>query len=88
MQAMARLDNPLSPTLILEDFKERYYQVYGRRATVDYLGRDWYRVNNESIHRVTLLNESERLRDLLRAKSAPKPPAPLLVRFIDRLRRL
>lgn len=88
MHAMARLDSTFTPTLILDDFKERYYQVYGRRAAVDYVGRDWYRVNDESVHKVTLLHESERLRDLLRAKAAPKPPAPLLVRFIERLRRL
>lgn len=54
----------LTPRHIVEAFQRAYSQVYGREAQVVHMFAEWYTVNGETVHRMTLFSETARLRDL------------------------
>lgn len=53
----------LTPRHIVDAFQRAYYQVYGREAQVVHMFAEWYTVNGETVHRMTLFSETARLRD-------------------------
>jgi len=59
----------LTPQQIVQDYSHIFGRVYGREPSVLHLGGPWYEVNGETVHRLALLTEIERLRML-----APPPP--------------
>ncbi|MEZ4671917.1 MAG: hypothetical protein R3E39_28770 [Anaerolineae bacterium] len=54
----------LTPHSIIDAFQRAYRQVYGRDAQVVHMFAEWYQVNGETVHRVTLFGEISRLRGL------------------------
>jgi hypothetical protein len=54
----------LTPKSIVDAFQRAYHQVYGRDAQVVHMFAEWYQVNGETVHRLTLFGEISRLRGL------------------------
>lgn len=53
----------LTPRHIVDAFQRAYMQVYGREAQVVHMFAEWYTVNGETVHRMTLFSETVRLHD-------------------------
>ena len=82
-------DPTITPDLIVSSYESAYRKVYGRMPRVRHVGGQWYYVGGETVHRVTLLTEIIRLRDLAREQSPYAPPSRSMVqRLISRLRNL
>ena len=60
----------LTPKHIVDAFRHAYRDVYGRDAQVVHMFAEWYTVNGETVHRMTLFSEISRLRDLSRQQQA------------------
>jgi len=60
----------LTPKHIVDAFQSAYRKVYGRDAQVVHMFAEWYTVNGETVHRVTLFRETARLNDLAREQQA------------------
>ena len=60
----------LTPKHIVDAFQSAYRKVYGRDAQVVHMFAEWYTVNSETVHRVTLFRETVRLNDLAREQMA------------------
>lgn len=83
----------LTPQHIVDAFQRAYRQVYGREAQVVHMFAEWYTVNGETVHRMTLFSEISRLNELAREQAAQRRPAPqrgpdrsMVQRLIARLR--
>ncbi len=75
---------------IIEAFQRAYKQVYGRDAQVVHMFAEWYTINGETVHRITLFSEIARLTELARVQAAQRKPTPdrsMVQRLIARLRR-
>ncbi len=59
----------LTPKHIVDAFQRAYKQVYGREAQVVHMFAEWYTVNGETVHRVTLFSETVRLNDLAKQQA-------------------
>jgi hypothetical protein len=82
-------DPTLTPNLIVDSYERAFRRVYGREPRVRHIGGQWYYINSETVHRVTLLAEIMRLRELAREQSPYEPPTRSMVqRLIARLRGL
>ncbi len=80
----------LTPRHIIDGFQAAYRKVYGRDAQVVHMFAEWYTVNGETVHRMTLFSEVARLNQLARDQAAQRKPAPdrsMVQRLIARLRR-
>lgn len=55
---------------IIDSFQRAYKQVYGREAQVVHMFAEWYTINGETVHRITLFNEIKRLNELVREQQA------------------
>ncbi len=60
----------LTPQFIVDSFQNAYRQVYGRDAQVVHMFAEWYTVNGETVHRMTLFSETSRLRELAKQQQA------------------
>ena len=60
----------LTPKHIVDAFKSAYRKVYGREAQVVHMFAEWYTVNGETVHRVTLFSETARLSDFAKQQQA------------------
>ncbi len=60
----------LTPKHIVDAFQHAYRDVYGRDAQVVHMFAEWYTVNGETVHRVTLFSETARLCDLAKEQQA------------------
>jgi len=81
----------LTPKHIVDAFQRAYQKVYGREAQVVHMFAEWYTVNGETVHRMTLFSEISRLNELARVQAAqPRPDnnnRTMVQRLIARLRR-
>src|SRR5260221_3751114 len=59
----------LTPKHIVDAFQRAYRQVYGREAQVVHMFAEWYTVNGETVHRMTLFSEIARLNDLAKQQA-------------------
>lgn len=59
-------DPTLTPQLIIEAYTRAFGQVNRRQPNVHHLGGQWYYVNGETVHRLALMAETARLRDLVK----------------------
>lgn len=73
---------------ILEDYARTFKLVHGQYPRVGYLSNQWFRVNGETVHRLTLMNEIERLRHLAQRKHIHSTDKGLVNRLISKLRGL
>lgn len=83
----------LTPKSIVDTFQRAYRQVYGRDAQVVHMFAEWYQVNGETVHRVTLFGEISRLRGLAQyqqqqqqRQKAASADKSVIQRLIARLR--
>jgi hypothetical protein len=54
--------------------------------TVRHLGGQWYYVNGETLHRVALMTETKRLRDLVKSQRQASAERNVITRLIAKLR--
>lgn len=86
----AYTDPTLTPHSIVESYGRAYQKVYGRLPRVRHVSGQWYCVGDETVHRLTLLTEIERLREEARQLNpfASSPNQSMIKRLIARLRTL
>jgi hypothetical protein len=87
-QVMMSPDDPtLTPELIIHGYVRAYRKVYGREPRIRHIGGQWYYVGGETVHRVSLLNETLRLHQLApQQTSYATPNRGMIQRLIARLR--
>jgi hypothetical protein len=79
----------LTPKSIVDAFQRAYHQIYGREAQVVHMFAEWYQVNGETVHRVTLFGEISRLRGLAQHQQQQRQSSTdksVIQRLIARLR--
>lgn len=76
----------LTPQLIADNYSRAFEKVNGRRPHIRHLGGPWYYINGETVHRVAVLAEITRLRDLVRRPNMGDKG--MIQRLIDKLRRI
>ncbi len=81
-------DSVTPPRYVVENYRIAYVGAHGREPAVRYMGNHWYYVNGETVHRVTLLAEIERLRALPPKQQFRRTDRNIVQRLIDRLRAL
>lgn len=79
-------DATLTPHSIVENYRRAYQQVHSREPYVNHLFAEWYQVNGETVHRVTLFGEISRLRSLAQQQRLAKTDKSLVQRLIAKLR--
>jgi hypothetical protein len=84
----AVIDPTLPPRYVMDSYKRAFAGVHGREPVVRYMGNHWYHVNGETVHRLTLIEEISRLRELGQVVERPRPEKSLIQRLIAGLRRL
>ncbi len=82
--------NTLTPKQIMETYRRAYHQVHGQEAHINHQFAEWYQVNGETVHRVTLFAEISRLRALAQQQrlNAESTDRSVIQRLIARLRRV
>ncbi len=84
---VALADDPtLPPRYVVDTYRRVYHTAHGREPVVRYMGNHWYSVNGETVHRITLMDEIARLRDLSQKQYLNRPDKSLIQRLIGRLR--
>jgi hypothetical protein len=83
---MASEDLTLSPQIMVESYLRAYKQVHGRTLVVRHQFGEWYYINGETVHRLTLLQEISRLRSLAQKQRLQTTDRSLVQRLITRLR--
>lgn len=78
----------IPPRYVVEDYRAAYVSANGREPAVRYMGNHWYYVNGETVHRMTLMGEIERLRAMPAKRPFRGADRSLVQRLIDRLRAL
>lgn len=78
----------LTPKDIIENYQRAYRQIHGQEPHVSHLFAEWYQVNGETVHRVSLFSEISRLRGLAQQQRLQKADKGVLQRLITRLRGL
>lgn len=82
-------NNPtLTPQQIIDHYQRAYRQVHGQEPQVAHLFAEWYQVNGETVHRITLFGEISRLRGLSQQHRVNNADKGLVNRLIARLRRI
>ncbi len=85
---LAAEDAAIPPRYVVENYRIAYVSANGREPAVRYMGNHWYYVNGETVHRLTLMQEIERLRDMPPKRQFRRTDRSLVQRLIDRLRAL
>jgi replication initiation and membrane attachment protein DnaB len=80
----------LTPKHIMETYRRAYKQVHGQEPHIAHQFAEWYQVNGETVHRVTLFGEISRLRGLAQQQrlTAENTDKSLIQRLINKLRRV
>lgn len=60
----------LTPGDAVKQFRAAFKTVFGREPDVTYLGNQWFRVNQELVHRRTLIEQIEHLRAIANRQRA------------------
>lgn len=80
-------DTTLSPQSIMENYYHAYRAVHKQEPRITHMFAEWYQVNGETVHRLTLLNEISRLRGLSnQQRLASAADKTLIQRLITKLR--
>ena len=84
---MSPNDVTLTPQQMVDDYESAYRKVHGQDPRVRHIGGQWYYVGGETIHRLALLTETARLRDIARQQNPfSSPTRGMITRLIARLR--
>ncbi len=79
-------DPTLTPQNIVDNFCRAYELVNGSKPQIFHISAEWYRVNGEIVHRLTLLNEITRLRGFAQQQRLAKTDKTVIQRLISKLR--
>ncbi|MDZ4763494.1 MAG: hypothetical protein SGI73_03010 [Chloroflexota bacterium] len=86
---MVVADDPtLPPRYIVETYRKAYESLYSCVPKIRYLGNHWYTVNDETVHRVTLMEEIARLRTANQKQDLMKTDKGIIKKLINKLRGL
>jgi hypothetical protein len=77
----------LSPNQILEQYQRAYKQIHGCEPQVMHMFAEWYQVNGETVHRLTLFGEISRLRGLAQQQRLARTDRSIVQRLIAKLRK-
>jgi hypothetical protein len=86
--AAVRNDPTLPPRYVVDTYRRAYETVHGRQPAVRYMGNHWYSVNGETVHRITLMEEIDRLSHLSQKQRIVSADKTIIQRLIARLRNL
>ena len=78
----------LTPQIISDSFRRAYKDFYGRDVHVIHCAAEWYQVDGEYVHRMTILQSLEHLREMLRARSTRDDKRNAVRRLIAKIRGL
>ncbi len=78
-------DATLAPKHILENYRRAYKQVHGKEPHITHVFAEWYQVNGETVHRITLFGEITRLRALVQQQRLSSDKS-IVQRLIAKLR--
>lgn len=81
-------DATVKPKLVMDTYRRAYQSVHHREPYITHLSDDWYQVNGETVHRLTLFREITRLRDMAQTHRLIKTDKSVVQRLINRLRNL
>lgn len=81
-------DASIDSDMLLEHYRLAYLRMNRREPVARYLGNNWYHVNGETVHYLTLEMEVRQLQDLARRQSLQRANGSVIKRLIDRLRAL
>lgn len=81
-------DPTLPPRYVVDSYRRAYESVHGRQPAVRYMGNHWYSVNGETVHRITLMEEINRLGVLTQKQRTMRTDKNVIQRLIGRLRSL
>jgi hypothetical protein len=79
-------DATLAPRHIVENYRRAYKQVHGKEPHITHVFAEWYQVNGETVHRVTLFGEITRLRSLAQHQRLTSTDKSIVQRLISKLR--
>lgn len=85
---LSRDDPTLTPKIILDHYIGAYRKVNGKQPSVRYVGGPWYVVNGETVHRIMLLTEIQRLHQEAHHRTFAPPNRSMIQRLITRLRNI
>ncbi|HEX2906082.1 MAG TPA: hypothetical protein VHO69_04435 [Phototrophicaceae bacterium] len=81
-------DPTVKPKQVMETFRRAYQTVHHREPLITHMFDDWYSVNGETVHRLTLFGEITRLRELAQKNNLLTSDKTVIQRLISRLRNL
>lgn len=76
----------VTPELIVQEYQRAYRQLHKREAHVIHLTAEWYQVNGEMVHRLVLMREIGRLRELTQQQRMAATDRGMIQKLIARLR--
>jgi hypothetical protein len=76
----------ISPNEIIEHYQRAYKQIHGREPQVMHMFAEWYQVNGETVHRLTLFGEISRLRVIAQQQRLANTDRSIVQRLIAKLR--
>jgi hypothetical protein len=79
-------EKELTHTEIIQNYARAYKLVNNREPHIMHLTAEWYRVNGEIVHRLTLLGEITRLRHLAQKQKMINADKSVIQRLIAKLR--
>jgi hypothetical protein len=80
-------DITLTPEWIVNEYEAAYRKVHGYDPRIRHIGGQWYYIGGETVHRVALLTETARLRDIVKQQNPfSSPNRGMISRLIARLR--
>ena len=84
---LSRDDPTLTPQIIVDHYIRIYHKVNGQQPSVRHVGGPWYVVNGETVHRIMLMTEIQRLHEEAHHQKTFAPPnRSMIQRLITRLR--
>lgn len=81
-------DATVKPRYVMDVYRRAYLTVHRREPHIAHMFDDWYQVNGETVHRLTLFGEITRLRDLAQQQRLTTAERGVIQRVIARLRAL
>lgn len=83
-------NSTLTPKQIMDTYRRAYQQVHKREPHISHQFAEWYQVNGETVHRVTLFAEISRLRGIAQQQrmNAENTDRGVIQRLIAKLRRV
>jgi uncharacterized protein YdaU (DUF1376 family) len=79
-------DPTVQPAYIMDSYRRAFHLVHKREAHIAHMFDDWYQVNGETVHRLTLFREITRLRELAQKQRFGTADRSVIQRLINKLR--